>query len=1008
MGAMPNLQPYDLIPHILQAEAMPRSQYCGQLCQAGKCPVIGSFDPPTKYVETQIFRDPQETHRLFVVMDFPDADPNAFWRSPKGKMLVSLLHQQRPAGTSIAIGYMTKCRPATIQGQGNRARPVVTQEGAQYCSSHLFDEIDRFQADAVLLLGGETSKMFLGDGLHGTFGKANWLPYLKSHPERKIPVIATVSPDTVARTPYQGAALRVCIAKAMFWMRNGHERFQQWQQRASVWLAPPTDEGIDHFEQIVEQIINEPAYKYIVFDTETESLLKSKNRLFSFGFSVHPEFAYAIDVDHPRSLWTPEQKQRILSIINRLMTLKDRSYIAHNSNFDLGIMSITAGIRVRNLDFDTQAMAHALDEEFQSKEYKEYVSNKYIHQWQGLDPQIEFWTEFDDHGWRNMKKMRAELAALTTEKVNEYCALDCANTMRVFYALSDALSIKSPTAYASMHKVIRKIDYVLSHIEEQGIPVDFEAITYHLDASHSDSAMANLNRLEKEFLALPRVKLLNEKLVGGQKKGFLFKAPNLVNLSSPEHISTLFYDIIGYEPVEVYNKKKQEKELKKPCDKDFLQEIVDEKWDGHEEAAKLLEYRQYGKLIGTFLTGFRENAALHPDNRVRARYRETKTVTHRLSASDPNTQQIPRGGEANKAKGFVKEVIRVKKGRALVGADYGTAEVRVGAIASGDELLAETFNNAENLKQAFLKKPMIEAFEKWKFEGDAHRSNAAAAYGVPIRQVTGNQRQAAKNVSFLCVYSANPAPQLASKINSSVEEAQEVVDGFLGKFVKLRAYLKSRDWIAENYGLIHTPLGRTRSLYAAMFPENKKEYSHAINQARNTGIQSSASDLLLLTLYEVVCYIEDNDKDWKIVNVVHDSVLADVPVEEAFEFGKVLMDAMENPPLDDFGLDPNFCAMSSDLEVGHSYADQVAWDGTSQHNSRIMTWLKGDAGSVGSGKGSGPESYFSDYLSALGKVEGARSKGVTGEELEKLESKLDSLVKDIERDYTDKVEEALA
>lgn len=1000
-AAQVQLQPYDLIPHILQKELLPKSSNCGSACQPGTCPVIGSFMPNTMYAQTVIFRDPNETHRMYVIAEYPADDPERWWDSPQGKFLTSILHQQRPAGVSIAVGYMVKCRPSTVEMVGNKPRPKADHAGINHCTSnHLWAEIDAFNADSVLLLGATVAKTFLDptQGMMDLRGKLFWRNLRGSQPERQIPVLATLAPETVARQPYQGAVVRVDIAKLMYWTRQSQETYNRWRQRAQVEIAPCSEEGLAWWEQLVENVINDDSITLAAWDTETESLSKSRNRLYSFGFAYHPDFAFAIDVEHPRSLWSPEQKLRIKASIRKLMECKRIDWIAHRAVFDLGIASITFGHRNRRTEYDTQAMAHALDEEFTSKEY-EKVSPRYIMAWQGLEPQINHWLDFEDRGWENMKKHRKDLAALPVDKVNEYCALDCANTLRIFYPLAEALWTKSPSAFASISKIIKPINYVLSHIEESGIPIDNEEIRRQLDPTTEGGAEQYRMSLLKKFLDMPAVKELNRRLLAALPKRPLFGNKNLVNADSPDHMQILFYDILGHEEVEVFDKKSGTRVMKKPCDAAFLDRIVEEQEAGWEEATALKEYRQYTKLCGTFLTGFEENASRHHDNRVRASYQPTKTVTHRLSASDPNTQQIPRGGESkNAAKGFVKQVIKAPKGYALCGADYGTAEVRVGAIASNDDLLASTFNNSENLKANFLKKPMVEAFEKWKFEGDAHRQNAAAAYGVPIRQVSSEQRQGAKNVSFLCIYSANPAPQLAGKINTSVEEAQTVVDGFLGKFVKLRSYLSSRDVIAENFGLIHTPLGRTRSLYAAMFPDNKKEYQHAINQARNTGIQSSASDMLLLALYEVVLYIEDNNKDWRIINVVHDSVLALVPIEEVQEFGAILKAAMESPKIDQFGLDPSFCAMGCDLELGDRYSNQCSLDGTPRHFDRVMGWLTGGC------NGDEPESRFAEYLSVLGKVEKMRAQKEKGElddpaKLEALEAKLESIVAIINEEY---------
>lgn len=984
------LQPYDLIPHVLQAETMPKSSQAASLCRVGACPVIGSFTPASMYAETVVFRDPNETHRLFVVMEYPE-DASSFWMGPEGKFLVSLLHQQRAPGVSIAVGYLVKCMPASGTKGG------LNPDHAKYCSSHLFEEISTFKADAVMILGNSASKIFLGDGLSGTCGKVKWLPYRQ---DKLIPVIANVSTRQVARNAPQGSVFRVVTAKLMYWMLAGQENFNRWTKRAGLKLFVG-EEGINELEQVVDDFLANKEAAYCAFDTETRDFSQSENKLYSFGFAFSGDFAYSIDVEHPRSLWTPEQKERIKVILRRLCTAPDKSFIAHNAPFDIGIVSITLRIRMRRVHFDTQAMAHGLEEEFRSKEYTEMADVKYIYEWQGLAPQTEFWTELDDHGWHNMKKQRGNLAALLTEKVNEYCGLDCANTFRIFTIMAHALHIKSPTAYASMYKIIQPIQYVLSHIKEKGLPIDNVKINYHMDARNPDSAAGELIKLEKAFLQLPKVKELNKLLMSEDKKGFLFQPLSVVKITSNDHLARLFYDVIGHVPLEVLNRKSGEMETKRPTDKNFLQDLIDNKYDGWQEAESLLSYRQYTKLTSTFLLGFLTNSSVHADGRVRANYHSTKVVSHRLSASDPNTQQIPRGGEENnKAKGFVKQTIRAPEGYVLVGADLGTAEVRVGAIAANDQDLADTFNNAEKLKSAFLLSPLIVAFEKWKFEGDSHRNNAAAAYNVPIRQVTSHQRQAAKNVSFLCIYSADPAPQLAMKINSTVEEAQVIVNGFLGKFVGLRAYLESRDVIAENYGLVHTPLGRTRSLYAAMFRANKKAYSHAINQARNNGIQSSASDILLLAIYEVVCYIEDNNKDWEIVNVVHDSVLACIPIGEEFEFGKVLKKALENPNIAQFGLDPQFCALGCDLEFGLSYSNQIVFDGTPQHEKRISDWIL-----KGCPEDDEPESYFTECLGLSGKIEKLKDKikDGTSDELEakmlKLENELTELTTLIERDY---------
>lgn len=997
------LQHYDILPNLLQPEPMAKSSQVAAKCKPGQCPIIGSFMPSNCYSPSYIFRDPQEQRRVFIVIETP-FETAQWWNTDAGRFLNSLMHQQRTAGTSIAVGFLTKCTSprATTDKFFKLELPEV-----QYCSTHLYEEIYHYDPQMVVLMGSGAAKAFLGDksliDLRGTLHSVTYAG------GKVIPTIATISPQFVKMNPYQGPVMRVDLAKAFWWAQN-HSFYDQWRVRGNPIVFESTDAGIDKLQETFNQLLalgTRETPLPMSWDTEAESLLKSKNRIYSFGFCADPSTAYAINIDHPRSIWTDAQKDRIKAIIVDFLERSKEvvSLISHNSQYDLALIKLTLDYRIRNNNFNTMAMAHSIDEEFRSKEYKEHAFPKYIQTWQGLGAQTEFWLDFQDAGWHNMKKVRGNLGALSTEKVDEYCALDCINTMRVWYVLSQAQYTKSQSAYYANFKIVKPIDYVLSHIEVSGCPVDFEKLKWNSDKNAEGSALNTLMKQEKAIKARPNFKKLNQYLIKQLKKPLLFGGKDLINLNSPDNIQTLFYEILGHEPEEIVDRKTKEVTYKYTTDKGFLENLINEKLPGWEDAAALLEYRQYMKLYGTFITGFLENAQVHHDSRVRASYNSTKTVTFRLSAEDPNLQQIPRSGEDNNpAKGYVKTLIIADKGKALVTADYSTAEVRVGAIASLDKLLAEVFNNSKRLKEEFLRNPTVDTYEKFKFEGDSHRANAAAAYNVPIRQVTKAQRQAAKNVSFLCIYSADPAPQLALKIDSTLEEAKKVVDGFLGKFKGLQAYLSSRDVIATEFGLIHTPLGRTRSMYAAMFPNNRREYSHAINQARNTGIQSSASDLLLLACYKCIIYIEDNKKDWQIVNVVHDSVLAIVPTAEIKEFADVLREAMENPGFEQFGFDPDFCAMVADVEVGKTYKSVLAVSGTPQHWAKVQAWA--EAGF----EGVEPECPFDNYLGNIGKYEALKDKmgdpslpmdARTKIEADffKLEAKLEAIKAEIAIDY---------
>ncbi|TPG60059.1 DNA polymerase [Ewingella americana] len=969
-----NLRDFDRVPQFLPRMKMPKAENSASRCQQGVCPMYSGINP---YEETTIFKDPNETKRMFIVLDSPPLKPTGdYWESEQGRFLRSIMHQQRLEGFSIAVGYLTKCNSANSIIHGKK--DALSPDKIAHCAGNLYEEMASFQPDVVVVMGATPANTFInGDkSLYELRGKLNRISWV--HGMAPVPTIATLSPEQVAMTPYQGGVVRIDLAKAFYWGMYGLELYDKWSVRAETVTFPNfTDEDIDRFEQICHDVLNSsPDTKiYTAWDTEAESLSKSKNRLYSFGFSHHPEWACAISVDHPRAPWMPAQKERLKSIINSFILDPRIIRIAHNATYDYGLMAITTGAKIRpdyGTDYDTQGMAHALEEEFASKEYQDYASPRYINAWQSLEHQIEFWLDFEDPGWQNMKGFRAKLALLDPWKVDEYCAMDCANTLRVFYILSASLAAKSYTAYQSICDILMPIEYVMAHMERVGLPTDIEAIHSQLDINNPESMASEQARMEREFYEMPIVKKANQIYISKMPRKPLFKNRNFLNINSSDDLVIIFYDCLQYTPQTVWDKKAGERREKKSTDAAFLQEIIDHKNTGYEVAEKLLEYRQFTKLIGTFLTGFQENMARHWDQRIRASYRATKAVSGRSTCQDPNLQQIPRSGDSkNSTKGYVKQVIKAPKGYTLISADLKTAEVCQAALSAGDAKLATSFNLSRELGDAFKLNPVMQIFKDLKFKGDAHRSNASAAYDVPLEEVTGEQRQAAKNISFLCIYSYDPAPILAGRIGKTTEEAVAIVNTFLGTLDMLGTYLRGRDPISEYYGLQHSALGRTRSMYAAMFKStNSGWYDHAINQGRNNGIQSASSDINFLSAFNTLKYIEDNDKDWKIVNCVHDMIQLQVPIEDTPEACRVMQNSIRTVDLKHYGLPDDFVVFLSDAEVGISYYNQVAWDGTPQHMERIMEWIrKGDAGEVDvNNKKLTPESLFEELLELEGKV----------------------------------------
>src|SRR5690606_4211823 len=113
----------------------------------------------------------------------------------------------------------------------------------------------------------------------------------------------------------------------------------------------------------------------------------------------------------------------------------------------------------------------------------------------------------------------------------------------------------------------------------------------------------------------------------------------------------------------------------------------------HPLPERVLAYRRLAKLKSTYVD------ALPPlvdpkTGRIHPTFHQTGAATGRLSASDPNVQNIPIRSEEGVR---IREAFVPRAGWLLVSADYSQVELRILAHFSGDEELLEAFRANEDI-----------------------------------------------------------------------------------------------------------------------------------------------------------------------------------------------------------------------------------------------------------------------------------------------------------------------
>ena len=342
---------------------------------------------------------------------------------------------------------------------------------------------------------------------------------------------------------------------------------------------------------------------------------------------------------------------------------------------------------------------------------------------------------------------------------------------------------------------------------------------------------------------------INQRLKELEKEIFDY-AKHEFNLASSQQLSDVLFKELGLSPV-------RKTKTGYSTDADVLNHLKDE----HLIIPLILEYRELFKLKTTYVDAL-PNLAKEKSNRVHTHFRQAATVTGRLSSAHPNLQNIPIRTERGRK---VRRAFIADKNHVLISADYSQIELRVLAHVTEDPALCAAF----------------------KQDLDIHQQVAAQIYGVKLKQVSANQRRAAKAVNFGLIYGQG-AYTLSGSLGISMEEAKKLIQGYFRKFKKVREYM---EWIPEQArkkGYVETVFGRRRAiqeLKSTRFQTKKFGERAAINMP----IQGTAGDIVKMAMVEL-----RNSLYARILLQIHDELLFECPTEVMKEEILYIKDIMEN------------------------------------------------------------------------------------------------------------------
>ncbi|AOM42927.1 DNA polymerase I [Xenorhabdus hominickii] len=401
------------------------------------------------------------------------------------------------------------------------------------------------------------------------------------------------------------------------------------------------------------------------------------------------------------------------------------------------------------------------------------------------------------------------------EEASKYAAEDADVTLRLHQAMYPQIE-----SVSTLNKIFQKIEMplvpVLSRIERTGVLISAQTL-----AEHSREITARLDELEKSAYEL---------------------AGEEFNLASPKQLQTILFEKMKL-PV-----------LKKTPNgaPSTNEEVLEELAEQHELPRVILEHRGLAKLKSTYTDKLPQ--MVNPlTNRVHTSYHQAVTATGRLSSRDPNLQNIPvRNDEGRR----IRQAFIAPEGYRIVAADYSQIELRIMAHLSQD-------------------KGLLDAFAQGK---DIHRATAAEVFGVPLEQVTSEQRRSAKAINFGLIYGMS-AFGLSRQLGIPRGEAQRYMDLYFERYPGVLSYMERTRQQAADHGFVETLEGR-RLYLPEIKSRNAMRRKASEREAINAPMQGTAADIIKLAMIAVDDWIVNEQPNVRMIMQVHDELVFEVHESE--------------------------------------------------------------------------------------------------------------------------------
>ncbi|GAB4138990.1 DNA polymerase I [Thermopirellula anaerolimosa] len=551
----------------------------------------------------------------------------------------------------------------------------------------------------------------------------------------------------------------------------------------------------------------------ICFDTETTDIRPRWASLVGIAVSLNREAAYYIPVRGPEGARTLPEAE-VIAALQPVLEDAQIAKLGQNLKYD-SIVLRNVSVSLRGIEFDTLIAAYLLDAGSRSHSLDELAKRYLDYETTKIDELI------------GKGRQQRQIDSVEVPRVAAYAGQDVTLPWHLRERLEPQL--RNEGLQGIFEDLEIPLISVLADMEYRGIRINTEY----------------LSRLSRQFAQ--RMEELEQEI--HQLAGTTF------NISSPKQLQEVLFDRLRLPAV---------KRTKTGMSTDS--EVLEELASLHPLPQKILEFRQYSKLKGTYVDALPQMVCPRT-GRIHASFHQAVTATGRLSSSDPNLQNIPIRTEEGRA---IRTAFVADEGWVLLSADYSQIELRILAHLSNDEQLCRAFSE----------------------DRDIHSAVAAEVFGIPPDAVTSEMRRRAKAVNFGVIYGQTPFG-LAKQLRISQDEAAQFIDSYFARYPGINRFFEKVLADCREHGFVQTILGRKRKVSGIRENPNRQR-NLPERTAINTVIQGSAADLIKKAMIQVHGRLRKERLQSALLVQIHDELLLECPGIELPVAAELLREEMQH------------------------------------------------------------------------------------------------------------------